>query len=99
MREIVITHNAANKLDALLEYLKSRWSEHVKENFIFKLEKTLSFIVSFPNASPRSDIKEGLHKCIITRQTTLFYTFDDEKIYIISLFDTRMDPKKIKSTL
>ncbi len=99
MRKIVITNNSANKLEKLLEYLKSNWSEKVKNDFIIKLEKTLSFIESFKNASPKSEIKEGLHKCIITRQTTLFYTFDEEKIYIVSLFDTRMDHKKIKSIL
>ena len=44
----------------------------VKNDFILKLNRTLSNIQQFPESFPESLRKKGLRKCVITKQTTIF---------------------------
>jgi len=92
-RVVVISKTAERKLDALFNYLENNWSVKVKINFIQKLDKNISLIKTQPESFPVSLKAKGLHKCVITKQTTLFYRFDDEKIKIVTIFDSRQNPK------
>jgi len=96
MRKIILSKRAANKLEKLLDYLATEWSERVKQNFIKKLDKSIKFVSTFPEATEKSDLKPGLHRCVVTKQTTFYYQFSDTEIQIVTLFDTRMNPEKIK---
>lgn len=99
MRRIVLSPRAARKLEKLLDYLQEEWSSKAKQAFIAKLDKSLELIKTYPKSNEESSFKKGLHRCVVTRQTTLYYKFSDTTIYIVGLFDTRMDPKKISSNL
>lgn len=98
-REIVLTRTAVKRLNSLLEYLETACSNKVKLKFISKLEQRLDIVKDKPEAFPLSTVKEGLHKCVITRQTTLYYTFDEKKIYVLTVFDNRQDPNKLEKDL
>ncbi len=95
-RQVVLSKTAEIKLDKLFIYLETNSSENVKLRFISKLEHRLNIVRQKPEAFPNSEIKKGLYKCVITRQTTLYYTFDENVIYIITIFDNRQDPSKLK---
>lgn len=99
MRKVIFSKRAASKLEKLLEYLESEWSVKDKKNFITKFDKALNQIILFPEISRKSEIKKGLHQLILTKQTTLYYRVDSEAIRIITLFDNRMDPKKLKNEI
>jgi plasmid stabilization system protein ParE len=96
MRKVVLAEQASIKLENLLNYLKTEWSESVKQDFIRKLDEKLDFISLFPEATEKSNLKEGLHRCVITKQTTLYYLFNDIEIQIVTIFDTRMNIERLK---
>ncbi len=96
MRTVILSKRASIKLEKLLHYLETEWSEKVKQDFINKLDKSLELIKQYPESSEKSKLKKGLHRCVITRQTTLFYQHDSTLIKVITIFDTRMNPKKLK---
>ena len=98
-RKIILSKKASKKLGELLEYLETEWSAKVKNDYIKKLEKSLAIIKQNPNNFQESNIKKGLHKCVITKQTTIYYKFDKDKIYVVTLFDNRQDPKKLKKEI
>jgi len=98
-RKIILSKRASKKLDKLLLYLETEWSEKVKKNFIYKLDRALNILKNNPRSSPESKQSPGIHQCVVTKQTTIFYRFDRMKIYIISVFDSRQDPKKLKKEL
>jgi len=50
-----------------------------------------------PKSPEKSDLKQDLHRCVITKQTTIFYQFNSTSINVITIFDTRMNPKKLKT--
>jgi plasmid stabilization system protein ParE len=96
MRQIKLSKRASQKLEKLLEYLELEWSLKVKNDFIKKLDKSLKRIQKFPESCQQSVFIMGLHMLVITKQTSLFYRFDSKTITIVTLFDNRMDPKKLK---
>lgn len=95
-RKIVLSKRESTNLDKLLDYLESRWSVKVKDNFIKKMDRAFDILKDKPESSQKSDTIMGLNRCVITKQTTAFYKFDNRRIYITTIFDTRQDPKKIK---
>jgi plasmid stabilization system protein ParE len=96
MRKIILSKRASNKLEKLLEYLELEWSLKVKIDFIEKLDKSLKRLQKFPESCQQSDLIKGLHMLVVTKQTSLFYRFDSKNITIVTLFDNRMNPEKLK---
>jgi plasmid stabilization system protein ParE len=95
-RKIKLTKTAQLRLDQLLGYLEEEWSEKVKQDFIEKLDKRVEHVRIRPSLFPKSLIKEGLHKCVVSKQTTFYYTYSQTEITILTVFDTRQDPNKLE---
>lgn len=96
MRKIILSKRASNRLEKLFNYLEFEWSLKVKNDFIKKLDNSLNQIQKFPESCQQTSFVKGLHKLIITKQTSLFYRFDAETITIITVFDNRMNPERLK---
>ena len=94
---VVLSPTAKGKLEELLSYLKQEWSEKVKQEFIEKLDTKISQVSQYPRSCPESKSLKNLYKCVVTKQTTFYYRISKEEIEIITLFDTRQNPNKLKS--
>ena len=99
MRKIILSKRASVRLDQLLEYLEQEWSLNVKDDFIKKLDKSFNQIQKFPESCPKTDYVKGLHMLVVTKQTSLFYRFDSKTIKVVTIFDNRMNPDKLKKEL
>jgi plasmid stabilization system protein ParE len=84
------------KLDSLLVYLEEEWSTKVKHEFVLKLDKSLKQIQKLPDSFPESEKIKGLRKCVVTKQTTIYYKYSDTTIDIVTIFDNRQNPKSLK---
>ena len=98
-REVRLSKRAMKKLDSLLVYLENEWSTKVKHNFILKLDKSLKQIQKLPDSFPESEKIKGLRKCVVTKQTTVFYRYSDTSIDVITIFDNRQNPKSQKKEM
>tara|TARA_Y100000588_G_scaffold329765_1_gene366224 strand:- start:326 stop:631 length:306 start_codon:yes stop_codon:yes gene_type:complete len=96
VREVRLSKRASKKLDKLLHYLETAWSYKVKSDFIKKLNKAINQIARYPESAEKSAIVKGLHRMVVTKQTTFYYRFNAKSVTIVTLFDTRMHPGKIK---
>ncbi|MDD7914190.1 type II toxin-antitoxin system RelE/ParE family toxin [Polaribacter ponticola] len=99
IRSITISKTAKRKIEKLFGYLVKNWNLKVKFDFVKKLNRSIKVIQLNPELFPESNIKKGLHKCVITKQTTLFYRFNSKKIIIVAIFDTRQNPNKLNKDL
>lgn len=99
MRKIVLSKRAAIRLEELLSYLNTVWSPKDEAEFIEKLDKSLFRIQKFPSSTTYSVKMKGLHRLVVTKQTTLYYKFDSKKNTIVAMFDTRMNPSRLKNEL
>jgi plasmid stabilization system protein ParE len=92
------TTEAQSRLNAVFDYLESHWTPHEVKKFATHLENALSFIVKFPFIYPASPQNNIVRRCVLTKQTSLYYTVKDSKILIVTLFDNRQNPEKLKVT-
>lgn len=94
-RKVVISKTAERKLNKLFEYLIKKWSVKVKKDFVEKLDASIEIIKNQPEIFPESKKGKGIRKCVITKQTTLYYRYNSERINIVTVFDTRQNPNKL----
>ena len=99
MRKVVFSKRASQRLEKLLEFLELEWSAKVKDNFIKKLDRSIAQIRKYPESAPQSETIKGLHRFVITKQTTLYFRFDSTTIKVAAIFDTRQHPDKLKKDL
>jgi plasmid stabilization system protein ParE len=96
MRQIVITPRAQKEFNSLFEYLELKWSLKVKNDFVMKLNLVLKSVDKNPESFPISSKNNKFRKCVITKQNTLFYHYNEKHIVVVAVFDTRQNPKKLK---
>ncbi|MBD3183537.1 type II toxin-antitoxin system RelE/ParE family toxin [Candidatus Poribacteria bacterium] len=95
-KTVVFSKRSRNRLEKLLAYLENEWSLKVKSEFIEKLDRCVLQISKHPESCPVSEEFPGLYKFVVTKQTTLYYRIEEKEIQVITFFDNRQDPKKLK---
>jgi plasmid stabilization system protein ParE len=88
---VFLSLEAEEQLSNLLYYLENVWGERIMFNFIDKFEQALEVISKMPHAYPESDRIPGLHRCVVTRQVSIYYYINAKKIEIVSILDNRQD--------
>jgi plasmid stabilization system protein ParE len=87
---------AVYKLDRISEYLILNWSESSNDKFLNKLISTLESIRLNPKIYPESILVSGLRRCVFSKQTSFLYQTYPDSNYILTIFDSRQDPKKFE---
>ena len=94
MRKVVISKRATYELEDLFDFLDYKWTLSIRKKVAQKLNNHIEKIRLNPELFPKSNIR----KCVISKQITLYYDFDDKNLNILRVFNTRQDPNKIKKT-
>ncbi|KOP40129.1 MULTISPECIES: type II toxin-antitoxin system RelE/ParE family toxin [unclassified Flavobacterium] len=97
--KVHFSKTAEKNLDAVLNFIEARWSKKSKEIYLVKFEKAISIISMNPEVFPKSSINKKYRKCVITKQSSLLYSFGSNEVRIHTVFDTRQDPNKIKKDI
>ncbi|QRM88285.1 type II toxin-antitoxin system RelE/ParE family toxin [Lacinutrix sp. WUR7] len=92
---------AAQKLIKLSTYLLENWNKKVRDAFVEKLKNKMQQISIYPQSCNESKTTKGLFKCVVTKQTTIYYRIHEAKqeIEVVTLFDTRQHPVKLTKHL
>ena len=93
--KVFLSELAETKLIELLGYIQDEWGVLVKEKFLKTFISKKDQISQQPMSCPESSEFKGLFKCVVSKQTTFFYRIENSEIEIITIFDTRQNPKKI----
>jgi len=99
--KVFLSELAEFKLLKLSEYLLENWDLKTRDKFIKKLTEKIKLISVHPKICPQSSEFKGLYKCVVTKQTTFNYRISTKlkEIEIITVFDTRQSPNKLKKDL
>ncbi len=99
--KVFLSGLAETKLLKLNDFLLENWNLKVRNDFFKKLTYKIDQISEQPESCPQTTEFDGLFKCVVTKQTTFYYriNFDKNEIEIITVFDTRQDPDKLKKDL
>ena len=99
--KVFLSELAESKLLKLSEYLLENWSVSIRDKFISKLTEKIKQISIQPYSCPTSSEFKNLYKCVVTKQMTFYYriNLDKKEIEIITIFDTRQNPDKLKKDI
>lgn len=95
-RLVVITDTAKADLEFIASYLQNQFSNKAKIDFLVKLSEKILLIESMPFMYPASIKNPKVRRCIIHRNVSCFYEVSDTHIYILSLYDNRINPDTIR---
>lgn len=90
------TKRAEKSFDKIVEYLQEEWSEASAKKFVRKTDKLLGQVAENPEMCPSIEGKEEVRKGVITSQTSVFYRVMDDFIRLITFWDNRKNPNKLK---
>jgi plasmid stabilization system protein ParE len=94
--EVIWTDEAFKNLQHIIDYLEKFWTSREIRKFARLLDKQLALIKKNPSLYPYSEKSELIRKSVLTKQITLYYRVADTEIFLITLFDSRQKPDKLK---
>jgi plasmid stabilization system protein ParE len=90
------TERATFDLQNIIDYLLYKWTEKEVRNFARKLDKRLELISINPRLFPKTNKRKNVRRSVLTKHTVIYYETSTDTIKIVTLFDPRQDPKKLK---
>ncbi|MDX5345926.1 MAG: type II toxin-antitoxin system RelE/ParE family toxin [Hymenobacteraceae bacterium] len=94
--KVVWTNRALTDLDVILAYLAEKWSDKEVTDFVRKLDKRLQLISHRPLLYPSTPARKNVRRSVLTEQTTIYYRISKSAIEVLTLFDNRQSPSKVK---
>jgi plasmid stabilization system protein ParE len=94
--KILWSEQALTDLQNILDYLTENWTQRELKNFSQRLDKRINLIRHYPNLFPSSSTKKSIRRSVLTKHTTIYYQVQTQTLKIVTLFDTRQNPKKLK---
>jgi len=77
----------------ILKYIDNKFGEKTANEFIIQIDSVLEIISNMPEAFPVVKERNKVRRCLATKKTVLFYQIKGKTIYLINLYDTRMNPE------
>lgn len=94
--DIIWSEEAENTFENNLEYLERDWNTTTILAFIDRVDDVLMKISSNPKLFPHYKKQVNIHKCVITRQITVYYKVESSSITLLTFWNTFQDDKKPK---
>ena len=94
--DIVWSDEAQYNLSKIIDYLETNWTEKELKKFFQRLDKVLQLISQNPQLFRLTNKRKRVRRCVFSKQTSIYYKFENERVFLITLFDNRQDPKKLK---
>lgn len=91
--KIRISAKAEASFFHIKEFISTKWSENIAAEFEIKTLKILDLLSRHPQMFPLMDKKRNIRRCLITKQTSMYYRIDENEIFIITFFDNRQNPE------
>lgn len=92
--QIIVKKRFTNNLQKVLVYLEKEWSHKVAVDFLIKIDRRIELLTKQPHVGALSSKVKDVRGLLVTRHNRLYYTIKDDKVIILNMYDTRMNPKK-----
>ena len=91
---ITWTESAKKSFDDVIGYLIQEWSQKEVQQLIYRTERVLTLLSNNPRIYPV--IHQGIHRCVLSKHNSLFFTIENNQVIILACWDNRKDPKELK---
>lgn len=87
---------ALEDLQNIIEYLREKWTQKEIRNFVRRLDKRLELISVNPRLFSKTAKRKNIRRSVLTKHTTIYYEVAENAVTIVTLFDPRQHPKKLR---
>lgn len=96
--EVIWTSRAKITYFKVLDYLEENWTKKEIVKFSIRTEIVISAIKKNPGIFPYSLNYPKIRKAIVDKNNSFFYYIgiENNKIYLLTFFDNRQNPKNLK---
>ena len=94
----MLTPRAIHNYEQIVSYLVRNWGITAANNFIDRFREVIEILSENSEIFPFEDNVKRVQKCILTKHNILYFK-ETNVIRIISIFDTRQNPKKLLSII
>lgn len=96
VKEVIWSPESENELSGILNYLITEWSIDIAKSLLDNVNEHIEKISLNPQLYPIIFRKGKFRKCVVTKHNSIIYVLNKETVYILRIFDTRQNPKKLK---
>jgi len=98
-KPVIISPQAKEDIGSILFYLQTNWNQKVIDDFLLKIE-TFSTIVSIhPHIFGYYSKSRNIRNYAITKHLVIYYRSTRKTVEIITVFDSRQSPAKLRKLL
>ena len=90
--KLIWSDEAFEGLKEIFVYIELNFSEKDVENFAQKFDKHLELIRLNPEIFPFSAKSKTVRRCVFAKLTSVYYTFSDDTVKLITIKDNRKHP-------
>lgn len=98
-KQVVLSPLALINVENIFNYLNSDWGPDVADTFSVRLLEVIEQLERNPDIYQFYHRSRKIQRCVIGEQNTMYFRQTDEYIDVITIFDTRQDPKKLRQLL
>ena len=92
--KLVWTEKAQQRIGEVLEYIERAFGAKARQIFIEKTQDFTRILIEFPEMGTLEIKEKNLRGFQLTNQTRVFYRVKKNCIIILTLIDSRQNPKK-----
>lgn len=92
--KVIITEEAEQSLDEIIEYLPENWNQTVIDKFTSNIQLTIQRIQKFPKSFPISPFIEA-QRTLVSKQVIMFFRVENDILTILLFWDARQNPEKL----
>lgn len=96
--EVIWSAKAKITFFSVIDYLNDNWSKKEMIQFNHRTQITINAIVKNPGIFSISATNKEIRRAVVDKNNSFFYRIDtyNQKIHLLTFFDSRQDPKKLK---
>ena len=92
--KLVWTEKAQRRIGEVLEYIEREFGAKARQIFLEKTQDFARILIEFPEMGTLEIKEKNLRGFQLTNQTRVFYRVKKNSIIILTLIDSRQNPKK-----
>lgn len=94
--EVYFSKRAEHQFEKIKKHIRYKWGLNVENAFVKKTSDFLDLLEGFAEIGSLELKPKNIRGFQLTKQTKVFYRIKKDKIVILSFFDVRQNPKKLK---
>jgi plasmid stabilization system protein ParE len=98
-KKVIVSPRATKDLEKITEYLVENWDLKVVDDFLKRYKECLDLIVKNPELYAVTRRDKKIRSCVLTKHNMIYFKEFPDRITILTVFDTRQNPKKLNKIL